>query len=567
MKVVPVRRKLHSLYVAPRGTGRSRLVQTVIVLRQGNELITTKNEHSQFQFRPIQADVYRALMRFFLEIEFDVDKVPAASADRCNNPRDTDSAAFLLCLSLVSDLANWGAEFEFYESQLNVTVPHIGPKSTDPEIRDRIRVSLMRLKGETENYSQPVTPDEAFEFVRLASPVLVPAEDSNSDESRIFRSGVSTWSMPYRTREGRSKRFVLYGDIGARRTSLGILEIGDDAPHNPPRDRAMGFTRRKSDFADADLRRLADRFWSIRKCLLPDGLPTGYAGRVQDLIPDIQQFREAGRGRQGTLQEISKNKRLTYLYRLVAAEAACRGEEREEANGFSEGLRVLRDLTIPRVNVEMVICGALPPFGPFRVGKLVASMAGHPYVRSFVDRDFGVIAKSVFDTEKLKHEIPSCGALIVTTKGLYPGHSSQYNAVSIPGHDGARVRLRKLGNTDGKTASHLSDQTMRLANRTIDELDGKRVSRTFGAGGAKRQRTIAQAMRALGLSSEICLAQISRPVYGVSLVGNLENVILFNDSPDWLASPFEAPTVANIRDYEANAAALWRARWLDLTES
>lgn len=537
-------------------------MRTITLRSRDESFMMISNETSRFQFRPIQADVYRALIRFFMEVQFNATRLAEAVDTRCDNPRKGDSASFLLCLSLLADLANWGTEFEFYESQLHVAIPHIGPKSTSPEVREKIRNSLLRLKDEATSFAQVLTESEAVEFVRDSRIELTPAESPDDEISSTFRHGVSTWSMPYRTREGRSQRFAVRGEVRNRVATLGILEIGDDAPHNPPRDRAMGFHDKFKDFTSSELNRLADRFQGIRACLLQDGLPDDFAGPVEDLISRAADFRARGRGRQGSLKEISANKRLTYLFRLVSAEAACRFQSNEDERGFAEGLRVLRDLTIPRVNVELVICGALPPFGKFRVGKLVASMAGHPHVRAFVDRDFGVIAKSVFDTERLKLELPSVGALIVTTKGLYPGHSSQYNGVRLPGRS-TMLKMRKLGDTDGKTTSHLSDRTMRLATRTITELNGEEISRTFGAGGAKRQRTITQAVRLLGLSSEICFAHVSRPVYGVTLVNNLKRVVLFNERPEWLATPFERAEIGEIEAFERDTVAMWRTRWLE----
>ena len=211
--------------------------------------------------------------------------------------------------------------------------------------------------------------------------------------------------------------------------------------------------------------------------------------------------------------------------------------------------------------MEMTICGALPPFGEFLAGKLMAAMGLHPHVRSLVDRPIGSIAASTFNVAQLAGLLPKSGLLFLTTKGLYPGHSAQYTGVKFPGDSGSVIPLKKLGHTSGQTTSHLSDTTMRLATEFAGRKDVTSISRSYGSGGAKRQRSLEKTVRLLGLPGSVVHAQLSRPVYGVQLVENIREVCLFGEEPVWIATPFGRRQ--DPEQYMKEAASLWRHRYAE----
>lgn len=516
----------------------------------------------QIRISPSVVELQRELLRIYQEANYSVDEF-IRIIHKINDENDesvSNNYSLIFLISLLADLDAWGAIFEFYRSQLYVSLPNLTSDTFDSSIKDKIRSSLVRLRGTETTYSPPISENKAIEVLSSGQIELIEVNDTNSSEAEIFRSGITTWSMPYRTREGRSRRFILFGSLNDLKVPIGLLEIGDEAPLNPPRDALMGLNIKYEDLNSEDLSSLATRFENIRKCLLPDGLPSGWDGDVSDLIKGASEIMIKGKGRSGTFKEVGAKKRLTYLARLVNAEAACRGINNEGNNGFQEGLRVLRDLSVPRVNVELVICGALPPFGSLLAGKLVASMGCHPRIRDFVDRDFGVIAKEIFDTVQLSKYLPSSGTLLVTTKGLYPGHSSQYNGVKFPVVVGEKGKLLKIGDTIGQTTSHLAAKTMKYASLSSESLGASAISRVFGSGGGKRQRTISNAIRTLGLPNELAFAYISRPIYAFSLVSNLDRMILFNEDPQWRTSPYIYNDLQDI--YCSNALRIWRDKWL-----
>ena len=544
---------------------RARLLSATTQPAKGDDALTVPRSATDFALRMADPSAQRRLTQVIRSAGYD----PAALiqlvtqlADQ--SPEDGgshDKVAFAFACSLLVDLTQWGATVEVIRSQVWVTMPRMDATADDGD-RVRIRQAMVRLRGTSPRYVAPITPSEGFSILRASDFELRPALPG-SPEGDVFRTGVTTWSMPYRTREGRSKRFVLLARSNPGVVPVGLLEIGDDAPHNPLRDKYAGLNLDAYALTDHDPSSLADRFRDMRMALLPAGLPAGWDQECSALLPRLPQLRLRGRGRDGDAKEVSQKKKLTYLARLVAAEAALKGLRGTSASDVREGLRAFRDVALPRIHTEMAICGALPPFGPLLAGKLVASMACHPYVRRELDRPFGQITSGLFNTEKLERLVPRHGALIVTTKGLYPGHSAQYSGVRIPGRAERPLRLDKLGDTSGQTSSHISDRTMRLAMLITNEAS-KAVSRLYGSGGAKRQRTLEQAALIVGLPSAIVHAQISRPVYGVALCSNVGEVVLTGAAPSWLGSPYSDQTVEGA--YEGAAADLWREKWLSVAE-
>lgn len=472
------------------------------------------------------------------------------------NSNLSDSINFLFCL--FQDLFFWGAEFEFYRSQLYITIPNLNNLTFDQERKSKIQESLIRLKNSENIFEESINQSKAIELLNVGSVRLLETQQ-NEKLTEIFKSGITTWSMPYRTREGRSLRFVLMLNSTTEEIPIGLLEIGDEAPINPPRDQLMGLNISYKDLKDHELDKLADRFYELRKSLRSENLPKNYKNKISELITDIENFREKGKGREGNFTEVSRKKKFTYLYRLLNAEAACRKLVKDFDGGFQDGLRVLRDLTVPRVNVEMVICGALPPFGNLLVGKLVASMGCHPKIRKFVDRDFGIITSSLFDPHKLRELLPNYGTLLLTTKGLYPGHSSQYNGVTFINNDLQNYKLKKIGDTMGQTTSHISSVTVKFANKVLESSNDRSVSRTFGSGGGKRQRVISEALRQIELPVELSHAYISRPIYAFSLVRNLDRVVLLNEKPDWIMDAYADTLDSEV--YEQNTFKYWKEKW------
>ena len=223
----------------------------------------------QIRISPSVVELQRELLQVYQEANYSTDEF-IGIIHQINKEDDINTSrsyAFIFLISLLADLNAWGAIFEFYRSQLYVSLPNLTSGTIDSSVKDKIRSSLVRLRGTDTSYEPPITDEKALEVLSSGQIELSEINDVNSLEADIFRSGITTWSMPYRTREGRSRRFILFGMLQELKVPIGLLEIGDEAPINPPRDTVMGLNIEYQELAHDDLSVLANRFENIRKCL------------------------------------------------------------------------------------------------------------------------------------------------------------------------------------------------------------------------------------------------------------------------------------------------------------
>ncbi len=346
--------------------------------------------------------------------------------------------------------------------------------------------------------------------------------------------------------------------------------MGDEAPYSTERDQLLALQPAK--FLDwffamphrvavaADLTKL---FHRLREAVLPvEDFPVpGDLDRVLAVDAEIE-ARASGRSQSHI--GLADKKRLAYVLRLAHGERLFRrlsegaAVDKTDAS-LREGIRAIHDLTVPRVHMEVTICGALPPFNAALAGKLVVSFLAHPSILEATKGTPGQIVQSVFDIERIDGLLPDAGVIAITTKGLYPGHSALYNRAAVPGLDARPVRLRKLGDTRGESTMLMGERTARLAKRVVEGArESGRVALAYGTGGSKRMRFLESAAVESGLSQRIVHAGIRRPVYGLRLVSNLPEVIWCRAQPHWVVD-----TSLSAEDYSDTATALWRTQWGD----
>jgi hypothetical protein len=281
---------------------------------------------------------------------------------------------------------------------------------------------------------------------------------------------------------------------------------------------------------------------------------------LEALYEDILKFERMSAGRSTGHSQIRRAKSIAYAARLARAHRAAtqlKAGLRPQPTDLSAIARVCRDLVLPRVCLEVSVCGALPPFSEALVGKLVASFMADPRIRNLCRRPPGQILRDIFNTDELAEEMPRSGALLLTTQGLYANHSAQYQDVFVPGRRGKFVKLEKIGLTGGATASLMSRQTHQLATKLLDQCDRRLVSSEYGSGGSKRQRRIEAAISEIGMIRETIHPIINRPYYGLALANNLANVVLLNEKPHPLVEIKASPS-----QYCRDAVEAWRREWL-----
>lgn len=518
------------------------------------------------------------------EIQETVDQI-LCEVSECRTDED---AAVALSLSLLKDVLQAGGSAWVRDSRLFVSWPDWNGEN-GREAAQRAMSAAKDLRPLTREEIDRVRPLFARDldgsalslalqegtFVLQSANSLHPTGVSYQE---AFAAALRHWSMPYRGRSGRMKRFVLtvrHEVIGPHPVVAGILELGDEAPFCSWRDDLLGLSNQS--FANwltqPGMRdraaSIAQRLRAIRRVLRSTSSGWNLANSTAaDIVARQTEIEQASLGRSLVLanqHELLKDqKRLAYGLRLARGELAlsrlATGAPLEglERHLFA-GVRAVHDLILPRVHMEATVCGAVPPFSSALGGKLLVSFLSHPdVVASTMAAESELIGWS-FDSERLWALLPALGMLCITTKGLYSNHAAIYNRSELPGRD-KPLRLRHLANTDGITTSLISDKTTRYARLLLENPNSNkaRVSSVYGSGGAKRHRAIHAAVVKVGLAPRLAFAGIKRPVYGTEFVSNAASVCWLGEEPDWLIRREEGSD-----SFTERAVGSWRQRWLE----
>jgi hypothetical protein len=399
---------------------------------------------------------------------------------------------------------------------------------------------------------------------------------SGNRERALWAAVRSTWSMvPDRSAPGREVSMLLR-DQRYPETPVGILQYRNVVPGIKSRDHWLGLA-------------------------VPASGQGGYFSAIADSGDPIQAIRATRRtlelllrninddgvttplelGRSGMLKEEGEaHRRLYHINKqesgpearhhlaiakraLTAADLLTGIEGFSEVLGSSDPVAVLRTPALARrcetglrkiwhyhmgfVAIELSICGAAPPFGALRIGKLVASLAASREALDEWGRDrpLGQIAQVTF-MPSVRDDVPNPGPLALFTSGLYPGHSAQYNRLVTGGH-----RWVKYGESSGWGGFTISQETLEALTHYNHLQDGYRhVTHAFGEGASARMREIGQALGRLNLP-DIRQHNVRRPLYALSLVDDIPGALF-----GWSAGGKARPQT--IDDIFAD----WRTRWL-----
>lgn len=505
---------------------------------------------------------------------------------------DHDAQRFLFVCSVLIDFIKGGGTALKRDSQLMLQWPDWeGPSGRAAARKAMIAANELRTlrEDELERVRPMFAADAAGEAVAQAlaegSVSLYPVEEHHPSGIRYaegFSAALRLWSMPYRGRQGRMRRFVVtcqHAAIGEWPVIAGLIELGDEAPFCPWRDELVGleiksFLRWFSGKDDKQVvtESIHGYFHQFRKALL--GVP-GYRGlarfSAEDLVNRRKDLERKASGRSITGTESQYKKRMSYALRLARGElsmvALGSGMEptQETLAHLSAGIRAVHDIVLPRVHMEATICGAVPPFSTGLGGKLVVSMLAHPEVLAISSQSESTVLEQSFHRSRIDELLPQHGMLALTTKGLYAQHSPMYHRSTLPGEH-KPVPLERITTTGGSTTTLSSFRTGRLAwelVRAAQAAGGARgVSADYGTGGAKRHRAIELAARLSGVDHDVVSPGIRRPVYAARFVDNAEDVVWLRTAPKWRVR----------RDISASGyceAAFrgWREQWLPTAAS
>jgi hypothetical protein len=252
----------------------------------------------------------------------------------------------------------------------------------------------------------------------------------------------------------------------------------------------------------------------------------------------------------GTLIDLDFSERGGGLARALAEPAGRRAIE--------TALRRIKQEALASSVMELITCGAVPPYNGVLGGKLVALLMVSRQVVSDVEDRYGGRVSIIASAMAGRPIRRPARLALVTTSSLYEAYgSSQYNRLKLETEAGT-LAYRKIARTESFGTVQFAPDTVHALNEVARQSDANRreVNNLFGEGTSPKLRLIRTGLDALGLDANSFLRHHSRRIiYGVPLCANTDDVILsMSTEPAYLLPAGDEGTALLVGH--------WRDRWL-----
>ena len=436
----------------------------------------------------------------------------------------------------------------------------------------------------------------------------------------VWRYARHFWSIPYQSTPGRNLFYLVRDAALPQRPLIGIAALGNPVLGLAKRDdhfgwSANGLERRLHDLTPRKRRDLAAHLLRV----LREGIDATYAadlGVASDPLEDaagtvarlVEIERRSAADRLAKLEAAGEDRDADYLLIREAQNAADHGDvdsvdwekvartalyRRKRAGALADLYRALATLTeldftdrggdlvkalgepdgrravetaLRRIKqealasnvMELITCGAVPPYRAVLGGKLVALLMLSRQVVADVESRYGDRVSIIASAMAGRPVSRPAKLALVTTSSLYEAYgSSQYNRLKVDTQKGA-LAYRKVARTESFGTVQFAPDTVQALNDVARHSDSNRreVNNLFGEGTSPKLRLIRAGLEALGLDANSFLRHNSRRIiYGVPLCENTEDVVLrMSTRPRYLLPPGKDGTTVLV-DY-------WRERWL-----
>jgi hypothetical protein len=215
--------------------------------------------------------------------------------------------------------------------------------------------------------------------------------------------------------------------------------------------------------------------------------------------------------------------------------------------------------------MEIIVCGAVPPYNELLGGKLVSILACSPRVISDYTRKYSKQVSEIASRMKGEKVIRDSHLVFLGTTSLYSIGSSQYNRIKVPriSGEGSRLEFKRMGITEGYGTVYFSKDTTKYMSKILEAIDGgKKINNVFGEGTSPRFRMISRGLAALEIKADAFLQHYSpRIVYSVELAENTMD-FLMNLSSE-VKYPFDINNEDSINQETERLVEFWFDRWLN----
>lgn len=255
-----------------------------------------------------------------------------------------------------------------------------------------------------------------------------------------------------------------------------------------------------------------------------------------------------------TIKSIEGDTNLEKLRKLLQCESGRRA--------INTALIANRKCKIGSNMMDIIVCGAIPPYNELLGGKLVSILSCSPVVIKDYTEKYANQISVIASRMKGQKVIRDSNLVFLGTTSLYAMGSSQYNRIKVPLSTGSLIEFRKMGITEGFGTVYFSNVTTNLFSRILVIQDGgKKINHVFGEGTSPRFRMIGRGLKSIGVRAESFLRHYSpRIVYSISLAKNTNRFLLgLDDEPDF---GYDIHSNQEVQKHTQELIDYWYERWL-----
>lgn len=221
------------------------------------------------------------------------------------------------------------------------------------------------------------------------------------------------------------------------------------------------------------------------------------------------------------------------------------------------GLKEVKKRRVGAGMMNIMVCGAIPPYNEILSGKLVAMALTGPEVIDHYRDKYGGYESKIASSMKGEAVVKPNELVFLDTTGLFAVGSAQYDRIRVPADNG-EIEYEELGMTEGYGSVQFGRRTRKVLAEVTKLEEGRQVVRgRFGEGIAPRMRKIRRGLENCGLDGELLKHESPRIVYGVNLASDARKYLLgLTDEPDYLWN-FDDVEQEQQRVYDH-----WKRRWV-----
>lgn len=478
-------------------------------------------------------------------------------------------------------------------------------------VRDFLKAKGQLAVHFTTNPSEiPEAPEDLLNWFDDVEVILV----ESSEDKSIYRYLRHSWRIPYATTPGRTMSFLVRKSNGH---VIGIFTLASPTLWMSGRDEAMGFEnldsrgeskaewvhRWSSTGMVDDERKIHPHSGEYSVSEFISSSSSALIRRLQQLPltemkgVDTKKLSTLGVDVQSTkpTQELSTTERNAAKRNRLYANCSTALEHLSDTDGITtvdglwaklhgsdasedflralkQGLREQKTHVFAGSVADISICGAIPPYNPLRVGKLIAMLTMSKAVSDSWENKYRDV-ESVISSDVAGRQITRDSQFAaMSTTGLYGRGNIQYDRVRL-GEGVATRRMQNIGETgEGEGEKRRGPSTLTISRNTWEMIDGycethgvaEGTSGKFGEGTSARIRQL-QAVKTSILSAlpdvsdsklwdRIVLNPFSRSVHVCLLSRRSVRYLLGIDSDLQHVAPL--PSVQEVVSH-------WKSRWLE----